>query len=282
MEAANRGCQEAGGLSIGCNIELPHEQSVNPYVDLAVEFRYFFARKTMFVKYADAFVIMPGGFGTLDELFEALTLIQTGKIRHFPVVLVGTEYWAGLLDWARETLIADGTVTRGRPGAADPDRRSRGGLSGRPGVRPGGAPRPADQPGLGRPTPARPGPPPSRPVDRRPGSVGDPDLDPAVDDPDGVVAEAADPGQPARFGLLARRVLLRRCCRPATRSGDSARRGRGRRSSASGRPRRCTGRTARCGAGRRRRSRPARRSTAAPPCAGSGRRPRRSLRASGR
>ena len=110
MEAANRGCQEAGGLSIGCNIELPHEQSVNRYVDLAVEFRYFFARKTMFVKYADAFVILPGGFGTLDELFEALTLIQTGKIRHFPVVLVGTEYWAGLLAWARDTLMADGTV----------------------------------------------------------------------------------------------------------------------------------------------------------------------------
>ncbi len=111
MEAANRGCQEAGGLSIGCNIELPHEQSVNQYVDLAVEFRYFFARKTMFVKYADAFVILPGGFGTLDELFEALTLIQTGKIRHFPVVLVGTEYWAGLLAWARETLMTDGTVS---------------------------------------------------------------------------------------------------------------------------------------------------------------------------
>jgi uncharacterized protein (TIGR00730 family) len=111
MEAANRGCQEAGGLSIGCNIELPHEQSVNAYVDLAVEFRYFFARKTMFVKYADAFVILPGGFGTLDELFEALTLIQTGKIRHFPVVLVGTHYWAGLLAWARDTLVADGTVS---------------------------------------------------------------------------------------------------------------------------------------------------------------------------
>jgi uncharacterized protein (TIGR00730 family) len=111
MEAANRGCQEAGGLSIGCNIELPHEQSVNRYVDLAVEFRYFFARKTMFVKYADAFVILPGGFGTLDELFEALTLIQTGKIRHFPVVLVGTEYWAGLLAWARDRLMADGTVS---------------------------------------------------------------------------------------------------------------------------------------------------------------------------
>ena len=111
MEAANRGAHEAGGMSIGCNIELPHEQHLNPYVDVSIEFHYFFARKTMFVKYADAFVILPGGFGTLDELFEALTLIQTGKIRHFPVVLVGTEYWAGLLDWARETLITDGTVS---------------------------------------------------------------------------------------------------------------------------------------------------------------------------
>src|SRR3954447_11694212 len=90
MEAANRGCRDGGGLSIGCNIELPHEQGLNAYVDLGIEFKYFFARKTMFVKYADAFVIMPGGFGTLDELFEALTLIQTGKIRDFPVVLVGT------------------------------------------------------------------------------------------------------------------------------------------------------------------------------------------------
>jgi uncharacterized protein (TIGR00730 family) len=111
MEAANRGCQEAGGLSIGCNIELPHEQSVNRYVDLAVEFRYFFARKTMFVKYADAFVIMPGGFGTLDELFEALTLIQTGKIRDFPVVLVGTAYWQGMLDWMRAVQLPAGAVS---------------------------------------------------------------------------------------------------------------------------------------------------------------------------
>jgi len=110
MEAANRGCREGGGLSVGCNIELPHEQGPNPYVDLGIDFRYFFARKVMFVKYADAFVILPGGFGTLDELFEALTLIQTGKVRHFPVILVGVEYWSGLLDWIRGTLVADGTV----------------------------------------------------------------------------------------------------------------------------------------------------------------------------
>ncbi len=111
MEAANRGCREGGGLSIGCNIELPHEQGLNPYVDLGVEFKYFFARKTMFVKYADAFVIMPGGFGTLDELFESLTLIQTGKIRDFPVVLVGSSYWRGLLDWMRAVQVPAGAVS---------------------------------------------------------------------------------------------------------------------------------------------------------------------------
>jgi uncharacterized protein (TIGR00730 family) len=110
MEAANRGCREGGGLSVGCNIELPHEQGLNPYVDLGVEFRYFFARKVMFVKYADGFVILPGGFGTLDELFESLTLIQTGKVRHFPVVLVGRGYWEGLLAWIRDTLVTYGTV----------------------------------------------------------------------------------------------------------------------------------------------------------------------------
>jgi uncharacterized protein (TIGR00730 family) len=113
MEAANRGCREAGGLSVGCNIELPHEQGMNPYVDLGVEFRYFFARKVMFVKYADGFVILPGGFGTLDELFEALTLIQTGKVRHFPIVLVGRAYWSGLLDWIRGTLLAQGAIADG-------------------------------------------------------------------------------------------------------------------------------------------------------------------------
>jgi uncharacterized protein (TIGR00730 family) len=110
MEGANRGCQEGGGLSIGCNIELPHEQVLNPYLDLSIDFRYFFARKTMFVKYADAFVILPGGLGTLDELFEALTLIQTGKIRHFPVVLMGTAYWRGLVEWMRTTQVPAGTI----------------------------------------------------------------------------------------------------------------------------------------------------------------------------
>jgi len=110
MEAANRGCQEGGGMSVGCNIELPHEQEVNAYVDLRVEFRYFFARKTMFVKYADGFVILPGGFGTMDELFESLTLIQTGKIRHFPIILVGTAYFGGLIDWIRGRLLEDGMI----------------------------------------------------------------------------------------------------------------------------------------------------------------------------
>src|SRR6188474_192881 len=111
MEGANRGCQEGGGMSVGCNIELPHEQDINAYVDLGVEFRYFFARKTMFVKYADGFVILPGGYGTMDELFEALTLIQTGKIRDFPVVLVGTGYWRGMLDWMREVQLPAGAIS---------------------------------------------------------------------------------------------------------------------------------------------------------------------------
>ncbi len=110
MEAANRGCQEGGGLSVGCNIELPHEQGANRYVDLGVEFRYFFARKVMFVKYADAFVIFPGGYGTLDELFEALTLIQTKKVQDFPVILMGTDYWAGLIDWIRGPLLAAAVI----------------------------------------------------------------------------------------------------------------------------------------------------------------------------
>jgi uncharacterized protein (TIGR00730 family) len=113
MEAANRGAREGKGRSIGCGIELPHEQGLNPFVDEAVNFRYFFVRKTMFVKYAEAFVIFPGGFGTLDELFEALTLIQTGKVRNFPVVLVGEDYWRGLIDWARGTLLAENKIGQG-------------------------------------------------------------------------------------------------------------------------------------------------------------------------
>ena len=110
MEAANKGCREAGGLSIGCNIELPFEQAMNEYVDLGVDFRYFFVRKMMFVKYAEGFVVFPGGFGTLDELFEALTLIQTGKVHHFPVVLFGSAYWSGLVDWLREPVQAEGKL----------------------------------------------------------------------------------------------------------------------------------------------------------------------------
>jgi uncharacterized protein (TIGR00730 family) len=110
MEAANRGAREAGGRSIGCNIELPHEQQPNPYVDKFVEFRYFFIRKVMLVKYSYAFVVMPGGFGTLDELFEALTLVQTGKIQNFPVVLMGTEYWGPLLEFMRGKMTAEATI----------------------------------------------------------------------------------------------------------------------------------------------------------------------------
>ena len=112
MEAANRGCQEAGGLSVGLNIELPHEQSSNAYLDIAIEFRYFFVRKTMFVKYADGFAIFPGGFGTLDELFESLTLVQTRRIEHFPIVLLGHDYWDGLLRWVRGTLVEHGAISR--------------------------------------------------------------------------------------------------------------------------------------------------------------------------
>ena len=111
MEAANRGASEAGGLSVGLGIELPFEQELNEWVDMGISFRYFFVRKTMFVKYAQAFVILPGGFGTLDELFEALTLVQTRKVTRFPVVLFGTEYWGGLLEWIRSTLIANATIS---------------------------------------------------------------------------------------------------------------------------------------------------------------------------
>ena len=111
MEAANRGAREAGALSVGLNIELPHEQHSNEYLDIGLVFRHFFVRKVMFVRYALAFVVLPGGFGTMDELFEALTLIQTGKIRHFPVLLLDRDYWAGMLDWLRERMLADGNIS---------------------------------------------------------------------------------------------------------------------------------------------------------------------------
>lgn len=111
MEAANRGAKKAGGLSVGLGIELPFEQGMNEYVDLGVNFRYFFARKTMFVKYSEGFVVMPGGFGTLDELFEALTLVQTHKVIEFPIVLVGRDYWQGLVDWISGPVLAHGMIS---------------------------------------------------------------------------------------------------------------------------------------------------------------------------
>ncbi|HEU5153203.1 MAG TPA: TIGR00730 family Rossman fold protein, partial [Gemmatimonadales bacterium] len=110
MEAANRGAKESGGFSVGCNIELPAEQQANAYLDLMIDFRYFFVRKTMFVKYAEGFVVFPGGFGTLDELFEALTLIQTGKVSSFPVVLFGSAYWEGLIAWLRSPMAVEGKI----------------------------------------------------------------------------------------------------------------------------------------------------------------------------
>ncbi len=110
MEAANKGAVSAGGASVGLGIELPLEQRLNDYVEIGLEFRYFFVRKTVFVKYSQAFVVMPGGFGTLDELFEAMTLVQTGKITRFPIVLVGTEYWSGLVSWIKDVLVSNGKV----------------------------------------------------------------------------------------------------------------------------------------------------------------------------
>ena len=110
MEAVNRGASEAGGVSVGLGIELPFEQRLNDWVDIGINFRYFFTRKTMFVKYAQAFVILPGGFGTLDETFEALTLVQTGKVTRFPVVLLGTAYWSGLLAWLRDSVSVAGNI----------------------------------------------------------------------------------------------------------------------------------------------------------------------------
>ncbi|WP_437821939.1 TIGR00730 family Rossman fold protein [Sorangium sp. So ce1078] len=111
MEAANRGAAEARALSIGCSIELPHEQAVNPFVQIPINFRYFFVRKTMFMKYAEAFVIFPGGFGTLDELFEALTLVQTGKVQNFPIILFNRRFWSGMVTWLKEALLAEGKIS---------------------------------------------------------------------------------------------------------------------------------------------------------------------------
>ena len=127
MEAANKGASEAGGVSVGLGIELPFELGLNEWVDVGINFRYFFVRKTMFVKYSQGFIVLPGGLGTLDETFEALTLAQTQKITAFPVVLVGTQYWSGLIDWLRGTVLADGQDRRGRPRPADAHRRHRRG-----------------------------------------------------------------------------------------------------------------------------------------------------------
>jgi uncharacterized protein (TIGR00730 family) len=111
MEAVNRGAVDAGGVSVGLGIELPFEQTLNPFVDIGVHFRYFFARKTMFVKYARGFIVLPGGFGTMDELFEAMTLVQTQKVTAFPIILMGSDYWSGLLTWLRDTMVAEGKAS---------------------------------------------------------------------------------------------------------------------------------------------------------------------------
>jgi uncharacterized protein (TIGR00730 family) len=148
MEAANKGATAANGVSVGLGIELPQEQGLNDHVDIGIEFRYFFVRKTMFVKYSQAFVVLPGGFGTLDELFEALTLVQTGKITKFPIVLVGSSYWSGLLSWIRNTVVGEGKVSAVDLDllsiADEPDEvvriiraaHSNGGVLGRPGGTP--------------------------------------------------------------------------------------------------------------------------------------------------
>jgi uncharacterized protein (TIGR00730 family) len=112
MEAANTGASEAGGVSVGLGIELPYESGLNPWVDKGINFRYFFARKTMFVKYSQGFMVLPGGIGTLDEMFEALTLAQTHKVTRFPVVLIGVDYWQGLLAWLRDTVLDDGKMSQ--------------------------------------------------------------------------------------------------------------------------------------------------------------------------
>lgn len=111
MEAANKGASEGGGISVGMNIHLPYEQTPNPYANVRIDYKYFFIRKVMFVKYAMAYVILPGGFGTMDELFEALTLIQTKRIKSFPVILMGSDYWSGLIDWIKKTMLREGKIS---------------------------------------------------------------------------------------------------------------------------------------------------------------------------
>ena len=135
MEAGNRGARDAGVTSIGLDIELPHEQFENPYVDISLDFHYFFARKVMFVRYASAFVVFPGGFGTLDELFEAATLRQTAKIRHFPIVLFGSAYWAGLVDWLRSAGRRARATSPTPTSTACRHRQRLGGAADRPGRR---------------------------------------------------------------------------------------------------------------------------------------------------
>ena len=161
MEAANKGAREASGVSVGLGIELPFEQGLNPYVDIGVNFRYFFVRKTMFVKYAQGFVVLPGGLGTLDELFEALTLVQTQKVTRFPIVLFGTAYWGGLVDWLREHADRPGQGVREGPAAVPRHgRRGRGGGAGDEGgrqvARPGALTGPAaPAPGTAQASPRR-------------------------------------------------------------------------------------------------------------------------------
>ncbi len=139
MEAANKGARDAKGVSVGLGIELPFESGLNPHVDIGVNFRYFFVRKTMFVKYAQGFVVLPGGLGTLDELFEALTLVQTGKVTRFPIVLFGTDYWGGLIDWLREKVVAKRQgVGEGPAAVPRHGRRGGGGETGDEGGRPVG------------------------------------------------------------------------------------------------------------------------------------------------
>ena len=170
MEAANKGAVEGGGVSVGLGIELPTEMGLNDYVEVGLEFRYFFVRKTCFIKYSQAFVVLPGGFGTMDELFEALTLVATGKITKFPIVLVGRSYWSGLLDWLQDTMLAGGNIGHAEFGLISvADEARRGGRD---------HPQGARRPGSRRLSPPRRGPPRSVFFERR--VIQSPALVPAV------------------------------------------------------------------------------------------------------